>query len=299
MLNEFGSVEAGEDGTIVARCGAASSGQGHETVFPALLARTLGVDEQRVRLIEGDTDELAEGVGSFASRSAQVAGAMLQHACQLLIDQARERAAGMWDVPVDEVEWSHGAVHPAHGGSGALDLAELVKATGPLRVDDRFESGMAFPFGAHVAVAEVDPELGTVRLLQLVAVDDCGVVLNPAIVRGQAFGSAVQGIGQALYEGVPYDDAGTLMLADGLLDYLLPTFTEIPPIEVKDTCTPSPSTPLGAKGAGESGCIGTPGAIVNAVIDALQVADSSLVQMPLTPDVVWRAARAPKLEEAR
>ncbi|MGY0064117.1 molybdopterin cofactor-binding domain-containing protein [Streptomyces sp. LZ34] len=124
-LHEFGSIEVGEDGTIIARCGAAPSGQGHETVFPALVAETLGVDEQRVRLI---------GHRRTGSRSAQVAGAMLQHASQLLIDEARERAAGMWKLPVDEVEWSDGAVH---NGSAAMDVAELVKATGPLRVEDR------------------------------------------------------------------------------------------------------------------------------------------------------------------
>jgi carbon-monoxide dehydrogenase large subunit len=297
-LHEFGGIEVGADGTVTARCGAAPSGQGHETVFSALVAGTLGVDEGRVRLVEGDTDRQPEGVGSFASRSAQVAGAMLQHASRLLIDEARERAARLWDVSVDEVRWSDGAVHAAKGGSVTMGLAELVKATGPLRVDDRFEAGMAFPFGAHAAVAEVDPELGTVRLLRVVAVDDCGVVLNPTIVRGQALGSAVQGIGQALYEGIPYDD-GVPMVASGLLDYLLPTFTEVPPIEIRDMCTPSPSTPLGAKGAGESGCIGTPAAIANAVADALQIADPDLLQMPLTPDVVWRAARAPKREEVR
>ena len=108
----------------------------------------------------------------------------------------------------------------------------------------------------------------------------------------------MQGLGQALYEGIPYDD-GVPVLAYGLLDYLLPTFAEIPPIEIKDTCTPNPSTPLGAKGAGESGAIGAPAAIVNAVIDALQIADPGLLQTPLTPDVVWRAARGPKLEEVR
>ncbi|MFK4264065.1 xanthine dehydrogenase family protein molybdopterin-binding subunit [Streptomyces milbemycinicus] len=296
-LHEFAAVEAHEDGTVIARCGAAPSGQGHETTFPALVAKTLGVDEARVRLVEGDTDELPEGLGSFASRSAQVAGAALQHACGLLIDEARGRAAGLWGVPVAEVAWSDGAVSPASGGS-ATGLAELVKATGPLRVDDRFESGMGFPFGAHAAVVEVDPELGTVQVLRVVAVDDCGVVLNPKVVAGQAFGSAVQGIGQALYEGVPFDEHGVPQLANGLLDYLVPTATEIPPITVKDTCTPSPSTPLGAKGAGESGCIGTPAAIVNAVADALQLADADLLQMPLTPDVVWRAARAPKLRES-
>jgi carbon-monoxide dehydrogenase large subunit len=159
------------------------------------------------------------------------------------------------------------------------------------------ESDATFPFGTDVVVAEVDPELGSVRVLRLVAVDDCGVVLNPMIVQGQAFGSAVQGIGQALYEGVPYGPDGTPLLAFGLLDYLLPTFAEVPPIEVKETCTPSPTTPLGAKGAGEAGCIGIPAAIVNAVADALQLADPDALQMPLTPDVVWRAARGARLAE--
>ncbi|MFB9680941.1 xanthine dehydrogenase family protein molybdopterin-binding subunit [Streptosporangium vulgare] len=293
-LHEFAGVEAHEDGTLTARCGTASSGQGHETVFPALVAETLGVDGARVRLVEGDTDEQPEGVGSFASRSAQVAGAALRKAATMLVEEARARAAALWEVPEGEVAWSDGTVHTVHDGSAAMDLAELVKATGPMRVDDRFESGMAFPFGAHAAVAEVDPELGTVRVLRLVAVDDCGVVLDPALVHGQALGSAVQGIGQALYEGIPFDEKGVPLLAGGLLDYLLPTFAEIPPIEIKDTRTPSPSTPLGAKGAGESGCIGTPAAIVNAVADALRVADPCLLQMPLTPNVVWRAARAPK-----
>jgi carbon-monoxide dehydrogenase large subunit len=298
-LHEFGGVEAHEDGTVIARCGTAPSGQSHETTFPALVAETLGVDEARVRLIEGDTDEQTEGLGSFASRSAQVAGAALRHASILLIERARERAAGLWGLPVDEVVWSDGTLHAARDDSAAMDLTELVKAAGPLRVEDRFESGMGFPFGTHVAVTEVDPELGTVRVLRLVAVDDCGVVLNPAVVKGQALGSAVQGIGQALYEGMPFDDDGVPLLANGLLDYLLPTATEIPSIEVTDTRTPSPSTPLGAKGAGESGCIGTPAAIVNAVADALEIADPGLLQMPLTPDVVWRAAQARKYEEVR
>ncbi|MFF2142270.1 xanthine dehydrogenase family protein molybdopterin-binding subunit [Kitasatospora sp. NPDC058190] len=297
-LHEFGSAEAHADGTVTVRCGAAPSGQGHETVFPALVAKVLGIAEERVRLVEGDTDEQPEGLGSFASRSAQVAGAMLQHVAAMLIEQARTRAAQLWGLLVDEVEWADGVVRAARDDSAVADLAELVKATGPLRVEDRFEAGMAFPFGAHVAVVEVDPELGTVRVLRLVAVDDCGVVLNPTVVRGQAFGSAVQGLGQALYEGMTFGEDGVPHLANGFLDYLLPTYSEIPPIEIKDTCTPSPGTPLGAKGAGESGCIGTPAAVVNAVTDALRPADPDLLQMPLTPDVVWRAARAPKFEEA-
>ncbi|WP_338672476.1 xanthine dehydrogenase family protein molybdopterin-binding subunit [Streptomyces sp. SCSIO 30461] len=293
LLHEFGSIEAHEDGTFTARCGAASSGQSHETLFPALVAGALGVPETQVRLIEADTGEQSEGVGSFASRSAQVTGAMFQHAAGLLVQEARERAAESWGSPVDEVEWANGRVHEASGGSAAMSLGDLVKATGPLRVGDRYETSAAFPFGAHVAVAEVDPDLGTVNVLRLVAVEDCGVVLSPAVVHGQAFGSAVQGIGQALYEGVTFDDAGVPCLANGFLDYPLPTFAEIPPIDVKGTCTPNPGTQLGAKGAGESGCIGVPAAIVNAVADALQITRPGRLQTPLTPDRVWRAARAP------
>ncbi|RMB84276.1 aldehyde oxidase [Streptomyces shenzhenensis] len=296
-LHEFGSLEAHEDGTVTARCGTASTGQGHETVFPALVATVLGIPDAQVRLVEGDTDEQPDGLGSFASRSAQVAGAMLQHAATRLIEEARARAADLWGLPVDEIEWADGTVHPAHDGAAATGLGDLVKSTGPLRVEDRYEAGMAFPFGAHAAVTEVDPDLGTVHVLRLVAVDDCGVVLDPAVVHGQAVGSAVQGIGQALYEGMTFGADGVPNLADGFLDYLLPTSTEIPPIVVKETRTPSPGTPLGAKGAGESGCIGTPAALVNAVADALRIADPDLLQMPLTPDRVWRAARAPKHEE--
>ncbi|MFC7381034.1 xanthine dehydrogenase family protein molybdopterin-binding subunit [Sphaerisporangium rhizosphaerae] len=291
-LHEFGGVEACPDGTVVARCGSAAGGQSHETTFSSLVADTLGLDPARVRLIEGDTGEVPEGVGSFASRSAQFAGAALQRAARTLIDQARQRAAALWELPVHKVSWSRGTLRAESDPPAAADLGELVKETGPLRVDDRFEGAMAFPFGAHAAVVEVDVDLGTVRVLRLVAVDDCGVAINPVAVHGQALGSAVQGIGQALYEGVPFDDAGVPVLPNGLLDYLLPTFAEVPPVDIAATTTPTPVTPLGAKGAGESGCIGTPPAIVNAVADALRLADPGLLQMPLTPDVVWRAARA-------
>jgi carbon-monoxide dehydrogenase large subunit len=299
-LYETGSIEVCEDGAIIARCGASPSGQGHETVFSDLVADVLGVDTKRVRVIEGDTDEQPEGRGSFGSRTAQMAGELLGRTAHLVMDEARERAAGSWDLTADEVDWVHGVLRARTGSAATLDVADLVRSTGPLRIESRSESETpTFPFGTDVAVAEVDPELGTVRVLRLVVVDDCGVVLNPMIVHGQSFGSAVQGIGQALYEGVPYGPDGTPLLANGLLDYLLPTFAEIPPMDVRQTCTPSPTTPLGAKGAGESGCIGTPAAIVNAVADALQLADPDVLQMPLTPDVVWRAARVARLEEVR
>lgn len=297
LLGEFGGVEACTDGTLVARCGTVSSGQSHQTVLPSVVAEVLGIEESRIRLLEGDTDEVPEGMGSFASRSAQLGGAALHQAATALIERARERAARVWGVPVEEVTWSRGVLS---SGSERIELGRLVEMTGPLRVDDWFHTAEpSFPFGVYIAVVEVDVELGTVRVLRLVAVDDYGVVLNPMVTTGQTRGSAAQGIGQALYEGVPYDEAGVPSLPNGLLDYLLPTISEMPPIDIADSVTPTPLTPLGAKGAGEAGCIGVPPAIVNAVADALELTDLDLLQMPLTPDVVWRAARSRALGDNR
>jgi aerobic carbon-monoxide dehydrogenase large subunit len=288
-LHEFGAVEAGPDGTVVARCGTAAAGQGHETVLAEVVARVLGVAPERVRLVEGDTGEVPEGVGSFASRTAQIGGSALHRAATTLIDRARERAARSWRVPAEEVTWSGGTLSSSGGES--IGLGELVAATGSLGVAERFETEPAFPFGAYAAVVEVDPELGDVRVLRLAAVDDYGVVLNPTLVIGQTRGSVAQGIGAALYEEMTLDAGGTPALPMGLLDYLLPTISEMPPLLMEETHTPNPHTPLGAKGAGEAGCIGVPPAVVNAVADALDVDDPALLRMPLTPDVVWRAAR--------
>ena len=290
LLSEFGGVEACVDGTLAARCGSASSGQSHQTVLPSVVAEVLGIDESRIRLLEGDTDAVSEGMGSFASRSAQLGGAALHQAATALIEQARERAARVWGVPTEQVTWSRGTLS---SGSERIELGRLVELTGPLRVDNWFRMAEpSFPFGVHIAIVEVDVELGTVRILRLVAVDDYGVVLNPMVTTGQTRGSTAQGIGQALYEGVPYDEVGAPLLPNGLLDYLLPTISEMPPLDIVDSVTPTPLTPLGAKGAGEAGCIGMPPAIVNAVADALELTDPDLLQMPLTPDVVWRAARS-------
>jgi carbon-monoxide dehydrogenase large subunit len=289
ILHEFGSVAAAEDGMVTARCGTVSSGQSHETTFGILVAGVLGIDPARVRLIEGDTAEVPDGIGSFASRSAQLGGAALHAAAIAFVGLARRRAADLWHVGVEDVEWRQGVLGT---GSVRIGLGELVAATGELRADERFESDAAFPFGAYAAVVEVDPELGTVRVLRLVAVDDYGTVLNPMVVDGQTRGSVAQGLGQALYEGVPFDADGVPALDNGLLDYLLPTIAEQPDLIMAETHTPTPTTPIGAKGAGEAGCIGVPPAVVNAVADALEGADPDLLTMPLTPDVVWRAAKA-------
>lgn len=284
--DEFGAVEACPDGTFVALTGCCSTGQGHETSFPQVVAAVLDVDVERVRLVEGDTAVIPQGIGSFASRSMQTGGAALHRAAGKLIETARQRMAEVCAVPVADVEYRKGEVH---AGGRAMSLADLA-AQGQLRADEVFAPPEGFPFGAYIAVVEVDTELGEITVLKVVAVDDYGVVVNPLIVDGQGYGSTVQGLGQAMCEQVRYDPDGRPATLS-LLDYLIPTISELPPLRFAETCTPNPNTPLGAKGAGEAGCIGTPPAIVNAVVDALGLDDPSRLQMPLTPYNCWRAAR--------
>jgi carbon-monoxide dehydrogenase large subunit len=283
---ELGSVEACPDGTFVARSGSCSTGQGHETTFAQVVATALGVDPGAIRVVEADTAEVPMGIGSFASRSMQVGGTALHLAAGGLVGEARRRAAGLFGSGVDDVGYEMGSVH---AGEAWMTLGEVAAATGELRCDHVFRSPQAFPSGAYVAVVEIDPDLGTVTLLRLTAVDDCGVVVNPLVVEGQTRGSITQGIGQALYELFPYDEEGWPQVGS-LLDYLLPTIAEVPELALEEMETPNPNTPLGVKGAGEAGCIGTPPAVANAVVDALDLPDPSVLQMPFMPGVVWEAA---------
>ncbi|MET7327661.1 xanthine dehydrogenase family protein molybdopterin-binding subunit [Nonomuraea sp. NPDC005650] len=303
--DEFGSVEACPDGTFIARVGSTSTGQGHFTAFAQVVASVLDVDMDRVRVVEGDTGEVPYGFATFGSRSMQVGGAALWRAAEALVAAARRRCAGLLGVGEEDVSYAEGrlvvggdpraalqadaeetlAPNVETGPLPGLPIGELVARTGPLRADEIVAPPQAFPYGAHVAVVEVDPDLGTVHVRHLVAVDDYGVVVNPMIVTGQSHGSIAQGLGQALYEqavigpdGMPY--------ASTLLDYLLPTAADMPPVTLLETATPNPNTPLGAKGAGEAGCIGIPPALVNAVCDAL---DLDHIDMPLTPAAVWAA----------
>ncbi|MFI6732780.1 xanthine dehydrogenase family protein molybdopterin-binding subunit [Nonomuraea sp. NPDC050451] len=314
--DEFGSVEACPDGTFIARVGSTSTGQGHFTAFAQVVASVLDVEVDRVRVVEGDTGEVPYGFATFGSRSMQVGGAALWRAAEALVAAARRRCAELLGVGEEEVSYTAGrlvvggAPHTGLPGdteeapalnaetgscSGppnvevgplpGLPIGELVARTGPLRADEIVAPPQAFPYGAHVAVVEVDPDLGTVHVRQLVAVDDYGVVVNPMIVTGQGHGSIAQGLGQALYEQAVIGENG-LPHASTLLDYLLPTAADMPPVTLLETATPNPNTPLGAKGAGEAGCIGIPPAIVNAVCDAL---DIDHIDMPLTPAAVWAA----------
>jgi aerobic carbon-monoxide dehydrogenase large subunit len=280
--DEYGSVEACADGTFVARVGSTATGQGHRTAFAQVVASALDVDLDRVQIIQGDTAEVPYGYATFGSRSMQVGGSALWRAAESLVEVARQRHAAALGVSVDQVTYLGGSLV---AGDRAAFLADLAAQTGPLRAEERFAPPQAFPFGAYAAVVEIDPELGTVHVRRIVAVDDYGVVVNPMIVDGQGHGSIAQGLGQALYEQALYGADG-MPSTRTLLDYLLPTAADMPPITLLETATPNPNTPLGAKGAGEAGCIGTPPAVVNAVCDALDV---DHIDMPLTPEAVWSA----------
>lgn len=284
ITQEYAAIEVDSGGAVAAQSGACSTGQSHETVLPRMVAEQLEVPEQQVRLVQADTAEVAHGTGSFASRSMQVGGTALHRAAHALLAEGVRRVAGLADT--DEVTYGAGAFR---AGERAWTLGELAAETGKLRAEELYEAVPAFPFGCYAVVVEVDQELGAVHVLRLVAVDDYGVVVDPVVVDGQTRGSIAQGLGQALYEGVPYDEHGQPRIA-GLLEYLLPTVSEIPEVHLRETCTPNPNTPTGTKGAGEAGCIGVSPAVVNAVADALGAHEDPQLQMPLTPETCRRLA---------
>ena len=286
-LGEFAEIEVTATGEVIARVGTNSQGQGHEVTFAQIAAEALDVPPERVRVVLGDTAAVRQGAGAFGSRSVQVGGSALYRAGQALLAEAHRRAAAALG---GAVTYADGVFRRA--GGAELPLDRLVARTGRLVAEDVFTPPQAFPFGSYVAVVEVDRRTGQVTIHKVAAVDDCGVVVNPDAVEGQIIGSIAQGIGQAMYERVAYDENGQPRTAT-LLDYFVPTAAEMPDIVRGEHVTPNPNVPLGAKGAGESGCIGAPPAIANAVWDALAGYDRAALQLPLTPDRVWRCLQRP------
>lgn len=296
---EYARVEVDDAGRVTARAGTSPTGQGHETAWGQIVGSVLGLRPDQVTVVTGDTDAVAEGTGTFASRSTQVGGSALHRVALRVRELAREAAAELLDARPDELKQLPG------GGFGWGDEAArrvgLARIAGHVRRDGRelaaeetYSPGaQTFPYGACVAVVAVDPLTGRVRLRRLVSVDDCGSVLNPLLVEGQLHGSLLQGVAQAMFEEVVYDDdcqPRTVSLAD----YAVPTAPDAPRYRCERLTTPAPSNPLGVKGAGEAGCISAPPAIVNAVLDALAPYGVTDLRMPLTPEQIWR-----RLREAR
>jgi carbon-monoxide dehydrogenase large subunit len=289
---EFGTVTALPDGTVEVRTGATPFGQGHDTTWKMLAADRLGVPMEAVRVFHGDTDEVAEGGITGGSRSVQIAGSSIVSAAGHLVDQARERAAELLEASVDDVvlDTDEGRFHVAGVPAVSFGWGE-VAAHGdePLLGSSDFTAEAAtFPFGAHLAVIEVDTETGEARLVRMVAVDDAGRIINPLLADGQIHGGLAQGVSQALFEEVRYDDDGN-PLTSTLTDYAVPAASELPSFERIEMVTPTPMNELGSKGIGESGTIGATPAIQNAVVDAVSHLGVRHIDMPCTPERVWAA----------
>jgi carbon-monoxide dehydrogenase large subunit len=288
---EFGSVEVEHDGSVIARTGSSSHGQGHETSFAQVVAAQLGVPFERVRVLHGDTAETPSGGGTGGSRSMALGGSGLVTAAEELKRRAVDVAAGLLEVSAADLVYADGGVQVVGVPERRLTLAEIAGGDG-LRADSMFKpTGDAVSSGTVIAVVEIDRETGHVHLERLVAVDDCGTVVNPLIVDGQIAGGLAQGIAEALYERVVFADDGQL-LSGSLLEYAVPTAKMLPTFELDLVGTASPNNPLGAKGVGESGCVAAPPAIVNAVLNALAPLGIDTLEMPITSERVWRAIRA-------
>jgi carbon-monoxide dehydrogenase large subunit len=292
---EWGKVELLLDGSVVVRTGSTPSGQAHQTVWSQIAASVFSMPLDRVVFIAGDTAEIADSVGSFGSRSLQVGGSAVFRTATEVRDRAVRAAADLLEASEADLELVDGVFRVVGSPGSEVTLPQVAAHAAALgielRAEEMFTPGaQTFPYGTHAAVVSIDTETGQAELLQLVVVDDCGTVINPMVVEGQVHGSVMQGIGEAMLESVVYDDDGQLLTAN-LMTYLIPTATQAMPLTTRRLVHPAPSNPLGAKGTGETGCIGVPGAILNAVHDALRPLGVRSVDFPLTPARVWEAIR--------
>ena len=291
------------DGRVFVYSGASSQGQAHETTLAQIVADGLAVPIERVTVVPGDTDGLPYGVGTFASRIAVLAGTSASQAAREVRTKALAIAAERLEAAVEDLVLEDGRITVRGAPGRGVDLGELAAIASAPRPGYALPGGMTpgleasgyvsvsqstYSSGAHAAAVEVDTETGVVRVLRYVAVDDCGVMINPMVVEGQVHGGIAHGIGNALLERVVYDGGGQLITGT-LMDYALPRADDVPDLDVRHVVTPSPLNPLGVKGAGEGGTLPAPAAIANAVADALGV---DITEMPLTREYVWRCAQA-------
>ena len=295
---EYGKVEVEPSGEVKVYSGASPHGQGQKTSFAQIVADQLGVAMDDVTVIHGDTASVAKGIGTFGSRATAVGGIAVYQAAEKVREKARELASHLLEVDVDDLVFTDGRFNVKGVPKRALTIQQIARQareaknlpkemTAALVADATFEpANFTFPFGTHICVVEVETQTGNVEIKKYVAVDDCGKVINPLLVDGQIQGGIAQGIGQALYEGVVYDDNGQL-LTGSLMDYAVPRAANLPRLQLARTETPTPVNPLGIKGIGEAGTIGSTPAVVSAVVDALAPFGVTHIDMPLTPQKLW------------
>jgi len=285
-------------GKVIARFGTKSQGQGHETTYAQIIAEELGIPHTDISVEEGDTDTAPYGLGTYASRSTPTAGAAAAMACRKIKDKAQKIAAHLLEAAEEDLEWEVGkfSVKGVPDKSVTIqDIAFAAYTNHPQGLEAGLEAthyydppNMTYPFGSYIAVVDIDSDTGVVKVRRFVAVDDCGNIINPMIVEGQIHGGLTQGLAPALFEEISYDDEGNIT-GGSFMEYLVPTAVETPHWETAKTVTPSPHHPLGAKGVGESPTVGAPPAIVNAVVDALSHLGVRHLDIPMTPERVWRA----------
>lgn len=299
-FNGSGLVRVNPDGTATVLIGTGPSGQSHETTWAQIVSDGLGIPVENIKVFHGDTAESPMGVGTFGSRSIAVDGTATHEATQKVRQKAAKLVAHLLEASEEDIVFADGNAHVKGSPDRATTWADIAKAAYQAhKAPEGWESGLeaqasfspgnaTWPFGTHLAMVEVDVETGNVTLLKYVAADDCGNVISPMIVDGQLHGGIAQGIGQALFEEAVYDAEGNL-LTSSLVDYIIPTAGDLPSFELTRTVTQSPINPMGVKGIGEAGTIGSAHTIVNAVVDALAPLGVKHIEMPLRPRRVWEA----------
>ncbi|HZZ48278.1 MAG TPA: xanthine dehydrogenase family protein molybdopterin-binding subunit [Pseudonocardia sp.] len=297
-FTEWSGVEIHDDGGATVKVGTSSHGQGHATAFTMIVSDKLGIPMDKIKFVQSDTAQVPRGGGTMGSRSLQIGGNAVNHASEAVLSAARELAADLLEAGVDDIEVTDdGSLGVAGVPDRSINWATLATTAAergkPLQVglDWEQEGGSTFPFGAHLSVVEVDTETGRVTPLKHYAVDDCGRILNPMLVAGQQHGGLAQGMSQALWEHFVYDEQGNPLTAS-LADYTIPSAVELPHFDVANTETPTPYNPLGAKGIGESATVGSTPAVHNAVLDAVTHLGVKHIDIPCTPQAVWRALQA-------
>ena len=295
--SEFGTCEVDEDGKVTVMAGTSSHGQGHETAYAQIAAGTLGVRLADVKVVQSDTKLVKRGMGTMGSRSLQVGGTAVQRATDEVLEKAKRLAAQLLEADTADIQVVAGqGLGVAGSPASAIPWAQLAATASErgeaLTAENDFETPDAtYPFGTHLAVVEVDTETGRADLIRHITVDDSGRIHNEMLLEGQVHGGIAQGVAQALYEEIAFDEDGN-NVTGSLASYAMPSSSDLPSFETTRTQTPSPRNPLGAKGVGESGAIGSTPAVWNAVIDAVSHLGVKNIDMPATPQRVWRAISA-------
>jgi carbon-monoxide dehydrogenase large subunit len=305
---EMGGIRFEPNGDVTIITGTLDYGQGHAAAFAQVLTEKLGVPFEKIRLLQGDSDQLIAGGGTGGSRSMYASGAAIVEASGLVIEKGKQIAGHVLEAAPSDIEFAGGnfVIAGTDRSIGIMELAD--KLRGGLKLPEGLPQSLdvshasepmpsAFPNGTHVAEVEIDPDTGVVEVVKYSSVNDFGTIVNPLLVAGQVHGGVVQGIGQAIMEVTAFDDDGQL-LTGSYMDYALPRAGDVPEIGFTSHPVPATSNPLGVKGCGEAGCAGGLGSVMNAIVDALSPYGIKHIDMPVTPERVWRAIHEAKAQQA-